>query len=582
MQKIKGISASPGIAIGPAFTVKPDNVAIEKAKIPAAGIKWEMHRYNAAVERTLEDLNRGEAKVKELFGENYARLMDAHKLILKDPLLTDNVFKKIEKEHLCAEAALYGAVREINENFENIGDEFFRERKFDVADVAKRLFENLTDKKHNKFDSIKGSAIVIAHNLFPSDTLNLNSKKILGFATDIGGKTSHTALLAQSMQMPAVVGLSNAAQQIKDGEMLILDGTEGVLIINPDEQTLAFYKQQRGEFAKTERSLKDISQLPNITKDGHKVALYVNYDPRGGNIKEWDSFNSEGLGLLRTEFIYMDRAEPPSEEEQFAIYKKAARRFEPRPITIRLADLGGDKISDLGIARSEEEDNPFMGCRGIRLFLKYPELMRAQMRAVIRTAADAKSLVNLMLPMISSVEEIRAVKKIFKEVASQLSDAGIEPASPVNIGVMIEVPSAALTIDGILPEVDFISIGTNDLIQYLLAVDRVNQEVASLYEPYHPAVLRTINLITQAARQKGKPVSICGEMASDPEMIPFLIGIGVDILSVTPRMFLRIKHTLRNLYFKDCANLAQAAILMTSSEEIKKLKETYASNEENS
>ncbi|MDR0645960.1 MAG: phosphoenolpyruvate--protein phosphotransferase, partial [Elusimicrobiota bacterium] len=463
----------------------------------------------------------------------------------------------------------------------NIEDEFFRERKFDVADVAKRLFENLTDKKHNKFESIKEASIVIAHNLFPSDTINLNSKKVLGFATDIGGKTSHTALLAQSMQMPAVVGLSSAAEQINDGDMIILDGIEGAIIINPDEETLEIYKKLRGEFAKTERSLKDISRLPNTTKDGHKVSLYVNYDPRS-DVKEWNYFQSEGLGLLRTEFIYMDRIEPPSEDEQFAIYKKVAQRFAPRPITIRLADLGGDKISDLGIARCEEEDNPFMGCRGIRLFLKYPELMRAQMRAIIKTAAITESRVNLMLPMISSVEEIKTAKKIFKEVLAQLSASGIEPARPVNIGVMIEVPSAALTMDGILPEVDFVSIGTNDLIQYLLAVDRVNQEVAALYEPYHPAVLRTINFITQSSRQKGKPVSICGEMASDPEMIPFLIGIGVDILSVTPRMFLRIKNALINLDFKDCSDLARAAILLTSSEEIKKLKENHKTDETDS
>ena len=578
MQVIKGIAASPGIAIGPAYVVKPDNLAVDKTKIPAQAVAAQIRRYNNAVARTLDDLDKGEMKVRELFGDNYARLMEAHKLILKDPLITTGVTKRIETEQITAEAALYAAVQEIHASFENIKDDFFRERKFDIADVAKRIFENLTERKQNKFAGIQGPSVVIAHNLYPSDTLNLKSNKVLGFATDIGGKTSHTAILAQSMQMPAVVGLSAAAAAVKSGDTVVLDGQSGLLIINPDEETLETYKKQQGEFAKTEQSLKDISSLPNITKDGHKVSLYINYDPRR-DIKEWDTFNSEGMGLLRTEFIYMDRLDPPSEDEQFTVYKKAAQRFGERPLTIRLADLGGDKADDLGLARTEHEDNPFMGCRGIRLFLKYPQLMRTQMRAIIRTAAVAQGQVNLMVPMVSNVDEVIEVKKVFQEVLTQLAEAGTQPRIPVKLGAMIEVPSAALTMDGILPEVDFISIGTNDLIQYILAVDRVNQEVAALYDPYHPAVLRTINFIMQAARKKGKPVSICGEMASDPEMVPFLVGMGVDILSVTPRMFLRIKNTLRNLNFKDCANLAQAAILLTSSKEIRKLKEFYKTDE---
>ncbi len=278
----------------------------------------------------------------------------------------------------------------------------------------------------------------------------------------------------------------------------------------------------------------------------------------------------------------MDRPEPPTEDEQFAIYKKSASRFDTRPFTIRLADLGGDKIAQLGLARHETEDNPFMGCRGIRLFLKYPTLMQTQIRAIIRTAAVSEAAVKIMIPMVSSLEEVITVKKVYKACLGELSAKGIVPKKPIQLGVMIEVPSAALTMDAILPEVDFVSIGTNDLIQYLIAVDRVNQEVADLYDPYHPAVLRTINFIIQAARKKGKPVSICGEMASDPELVPFLVGLGVDILSLSPRMFLRIKNTLRNLNFKDCSNLAQAALLMPSSTEIRKLKEFYKTDEESS
>ncbi len=396
----------------------------------------------------------------------------------------------------------------------------------------------------------------------------------MGFVTDVGGKTSHTAILAQSMQMPAVVGLSAAAEQTKQNDLIIVDGEEGKIIINPDDKTLKEYRQKQALFLQKEISLQDISALPNVTKDGYEVSLYLNYDPRQ-EVKGDVPFRSDGLGLLRTEFIYMDRYLPPSEEEQVSIYKKAALHFDLRPFTIRLADLGGDKIAQFGLSRPSEEDNPFMGCRGIRLFLKYPSLMRTQMRAIIRTASEVPARVKMMIPMVSSVEEIKTVNSVFKEVLAETAAKKIIPQHPIETGAMIEVPSAALTMDGILAEVDFVSIGTNDLIQYLIAVDRVNQEVADLYDPYHPAVLRVINFVIQAARKKGKPVSVCGEMASDPEMIPFLVGLGVDILSVSTVMFLRIKNTLRNLNFKDCSNLAQAAILLTSSSEIRKLKENF-------
>lgn len=571
---LKGIAASPGIAIGPAYVVAPDAVMTEGRPVEPADVQVELRRYSAAIDKTYEEFTKTESKVKELFGNDYAKLLQAHKAILKDPILNQNVKKKIEKEKLNAEYALYVCVQEAMRHFDSIKNDFFRERKFDVADVAKSLFENLTQKKQNKFSGIKQPSVVIAHNLFPSDTLRLSSKNVLGFVTDVGGKTSHTAILAQSMQMPAVVGLSAAAEQTKQNDLIIVDGEEGKIIINPDDKTLKEYRQKQALFLQKEISLQDISALPNVTKDGYEVSLYLNYDPRQ-EVKGDVPFRSDGLGLLRTEFIYMDRYLPPSEEEQVSIYKKAALHFDLRPFTIRLADLGGDKIAQFGLSRPSEEDNPFMGCRGIRLFLKYPSLMRTQMRAIIRTASEVPARVKMMIPMVSSVEEIKTVNSVFKEVLAETAAKKIIPQHPIETGAMIEVPSAALTMDGILAEVDFVSIGTNDLIQYLIAVDRVNQEVADLYDPYHPAVLRVINFVIQAARKKGKPVSVCGEMASDPEMIPFLVGLGVDILSVSTVMFLRIKNTLRNLNFKDCSNLAQAAILLTSSSEIRKLKENF-------
>ncbi len=575
MITLKGIPASPGIAIGPAYIVSSEGTNLEKKKIPSTNVEWEIRRYQEALRLTYDDLTKTQSNAQELFGKNFAKLMAAHKLILQDPLLVQGVIEKIKKEQINAEYALYLVVKEVNTTDEKIKDEFFRERKFDIADVAKRLYDHLTNKQQNTFASIKEPSVVIAHNLFPSDTIHLKRKSVLGFATDIGGKTSHTALLAQTMQMPAVVGLSQATTQIKNGDLIIIDGQEGILIVNPTTELVALYTKRRNQIEKEEKSLKNISDLPNETLDGHKVNLYVNYDPRR-DFKELDTFRSDGLGLLRTEFLYMDRPLPPTLEEQVNIYKKAALRFDTRPFTIRLADLGGDKIAQFKLAHHEQESNPFMGCRGIRLFLKYPTLMKTQIQAIIKTASLVPAKVKIMAPMISCAEEVVEVKKVFEQTLKEMQADNICPQNKIDFGIMVEVPSIALTLDSVINKIDFASIGTNDLIQYLIAVDRGNQEVADLYDPYHPAVLRMINSIIQTCRKKKVEVSVCGEMASDPELIPFLVGLGIDSLSISTRMFLRIKNTLRNLNFEDCSNLAQAAILMGSSDEIRKLNEKHS------
>lgn len=575
MITLKGIPASPGIAIGPAYIVSSEGANFEKKKIPPTNVEWEVRRYQEALRLTYDDLTKTQSNAKELFGKNFAKLMAAHKLILQDPLLVQGVIDKIRKEHINAEYALFLVGQEVNTTFEQIKDEFFRERKFDIADVAKRLYDHLTNKQQNTFASIKEPSVVIAHNLFPSDTIHLKRKSVLGFATDIGGKTSHTALLAQNMQMPAVVGLSQATAQIKNGDLIIIDGQEGLLIINPTTELIDLYTKRKNLIEKEEKSLKNISDLPNETLDGHKVNLYVNYDPRR-DFKELDNFKSQGLGLLRTEFLYMDKPVPPTLEEQVAVYKKAALRFDTRPFTIRLADLGGDKIAQFSLAYHEEEANPFMGCRGIRLFLKYPALMKTQIQAIIKTASLVPAKVKIMAPMVSCSQEVIEVKKVFEQTLQEMQAQNICPQNKIDFGIMVEVPSMALTLDSVINKIDFASIGTNDLIQYLIAVDRGNQEVADLYDPYHPAVLRMINHIIQACHKKKVEVSVCGEMASDPELVPFLVGLGIDSLSISTRMFLRIKNTLRNLNFEDCSNLAQAAILMGSSDEIRKLNEKHS------
>ena len=570
MLVLKGIAASPGVAIGPAILLPGENFALSRQYIAQNEIPAEAQKFQTAVQHTLAELDACEQKVLGTLGNEYANLMSTHKLILQDPAFQSAIVHKIQKEQLSAQAAILFTLQELAASFNKIEDPFFKERRNDLFDVGKRLANNLTGSKDNFLASIQRPSLLVAHNLYPSDTINLQENQILGFCTDVGGKTSHTALLAQSLNLPAVVGLSSASKEVHAGDTLIIDGENGLLVINPDRYTLSNYRKIQRDIKKTEALLKTINHLPVVTQDGHPVKLLVNFDPRTDN-KANKHLITDGLGLLRTEFIFMGTPVPPSEDEQYHVYLATAKRFDMRPVTIRLADLGADKKPDFPLDEFDQDENPFMGCRGIRLLLKNPELLRTQLRAIVRTACEVPAQLAILIPMISSVEEVRHVRKAFNETLAQFAGEGKHPVNKIALGAMIEVPSAAIALDGMIGELDFISIGTNDLIQYLIAVDRVNQEVAHLYDPCHPAVARTLNLIIQTAHKRGKKVSICGEIASDTKMLPLLLGLNVDALSVTPRMFLRVKNNIRQSDFEHCSDLAQAALLMGSSDEIRKL-----------
>lgn len=570
MLVLKGIAASPGVAIGPAVLLPGDNFAVSRQYIEPAEVKTELQKMLHAMQKTLDELDSCEKKVLSTLGAEYANLMSTHKLILQDPALKDSVAKKIRTEHLSAQAALFLTLQELASAFDKIEDPFFKERRNDIFDVGKRLVNNLEGGKREFLASINKPSLLVAHNLYPSDTINLQENQVIGFCTDVGGKTSHTALLAQSLNLPAVVGLSTASKDVKNGDTLIIDGENGLLVINPDRYTLANYRKIQREIKKTDALLKTINHLPVITQDGRGVKLYVNYDPRTDN-KENKRLITDGLGLLRTEFLYMNTPTPPTEDDQYRMYLAVLKRFDMPPTAIRLADLGADKMPDFPLDEFDKDANPFMGCRGIRLFLKNPELLYTQLRAIVRTACEVPAQVKIMIPMVSTVEEVRHVRKAFNEVLKELESKGKKPLNRVALGAMIEVPAAAIALDGMIGELDFISIGTNDLIQYLIAVDRVNQEVAHMYDPCHPAVARTINQIIQTAHKRNKRVCICGEIAADSRMLPVLLGLGVDALSVTPRMYLRVKNNIRNLNFENCSDLAQAALLMGSSAEIRQL-----------
>ena len=579
MLVLKGIPASPGIAIGKAVLLPGQTLTVSKHYIALEAVEGELRKLERALAKTLQELDESAVKVRETLGAEYASLMATHKLILQDPALKGAVVKKIQTDFLTAHSAISLTIQELAANFDKIEDPFFKERRNDIYDAGKRLLANLEGNKKDFLASIKKPSLLVADDLFPSDTIALPENQILGFCTDIGGKTSHTALLAQSLNIPAVVGLSTASKDVANGDTLIIDGENGLLVINPDRYTLANYRQIKRELKKTESLLKTINHLPVITQDGRRVHLYVNYDPRTDN-KYNKTLITDGLGLLRTEFLFMNTPVPPSEEAQYKIYLAVAKRFDMRPATIRLADLGADKMPDFPLDELDDDDNPFMGCRGVRLLLKNPDILRTQLRAIVRTACEVPAQVKVMIPMVSSVEEVRHVRRAFDEVLADFAKEGKKPLNKIALGAMIEVPAAAIALDGMINELDFISIGTNDLIQYLVAVDRVNPEVAHMYDPCHPAVGRTIHSIIQTAHKRNKFVSICGEIASDAKMLPLLLGWQVDGLSVTPRMYLRVKNNIRNSNFEHCCDLAQAALLMGSSAEIRALVED--NNHENS
>jgi len=565
---IKGVPASSGIAIGRAYVHEDDDLVVEKRAMAKTKLKDEVKRFRDALRMTNSDLDATEEKVLSMLGRQHAKLIEAHRLILKDPLITQEVPSRIMREEINAEYALSQTLEQANKNFEKIDDEFFRERRHDLFDVGKRLIRHLVKNTRKSLADIKEPVILVAHNLYPSDTIHLRESEVLGFCTDIGGRTSHTALLAQSMEIPAVVGLSDVTRQIKNGDVVIIDGDRGLVVINPGTDALDKYQKLKRKEKQDEKNFERVRDLPSVTRDGRKVSVMLNLDPRE-DVKPHVQLKPDGVGLIRTESIYMNRAVTPSEDEHFEIYKGLAAAFDGKSVTIRLADIGGDKLAALGIGDMDTEANPFMGLRGIRLFLKHTDLLKIQLRAVLRSAQSKN--VKVMIPMITNIDEVKQVRVIIDEIYDEFIKSGNPLIVRPQLGIMVEVPSAAITIDGILGIIDFVSIGTNDLIQYLLAVDRINQHVAEMYDSYSPAVIRIINLVVQSAHKKGKDVSVCGEMASDAITAALLVGLGVDTLSVPPRRYYKIKHMVRGLSFAKCSNLAQQALVMSSGNEVREL-----------
>ncbi|MBI3292677.1 MAG: phosphoenolpyruvate--protein phosphotransferase, partial [Elusimicrobia bacterium] len=448
-----------------------------------------------------------------------------------------------------------------------IKDEYYRERRHDIVDVGKKLLYHLSGTVRSTLADLHEEAVVVAHNLLPSDTFALPEQFIHGLATDIGGRTSHTAILAQSLEIPAVVGLKDLTTRVNTGDLLIIDGHEGLIIIHPDQFTVENYRRER-EIQRAEgRALEKLRDLPAQTHDGHRIHLAANIEIPD-EVRGVLHHGAEGIGLYRTEFLYLNRDTLPTEEEHYQAYRQVAQSVLPYSVVLRTVDIGGDKLAAFDVGRSADEANPFLGLRGIRLCLRYPGIFKTQLAGILRASVEGK--LKMMYPMVSSVEELRQANAILQEVKRELKTKGVPFADPLEVGVMIEVPSAALIADLLAQEADFLSLGTNDLIQYTLAVDRVNENVASLYDPLHLGVLRLVRSVIEAGHRAGKWVGMCGEMAGDPLFTPILVGLGLAEFSVPPAAVPRIKQAMRAVTHAEAKALAQEVLAMTEHEAVMK------------
>ncbi len=533
----KGVMASEGYAIGTAFIINTNEFQINEEEI--VNTTTEKAKLTAAIEKAREQLTQLCEKAKSEMSENEAAILSCQLQFLDDPEFTGAAMKDIEANLISATKAVCKIMGIYTEIFSNLEDEYLRERVADIQDIGMRLLKILAGKANNCFSNMPENAVIVAHDLTPSDTVQIDKSRVAAFATDIGGPTSHSTIMARTLEIPSVVGLADITTSAKSGDTIIVDGSEGVVFVNPDETLQALYQKKKVEFEASKKQLKALIHIPTITKAGKHIILAANIG-KPDDVSKVIAVGADGIGLFRTEFLFMDRKELPTEEEQFQAYKQVAQAMEGKPVVIRTLDIGGDK--KLPYLPLPEEMNPFLGLRAIRLCLKRKDLFMVQLRALLRAAVHGN--IQIMFPMISSLEEFIKTKEIVYECMAALEAGGKSYNKKVALGMMIEIPSAALIAEKLAKEVDFFSIGTNDLIQYTLAVDRMNENVSYLYNPMHPAILHLIQITIAAAHKEGKWCGMCGEMAANINFIPTLLEYGLDEFSMSASSLLSAKKAI--------------------------------------
>ncbi|MBV7298499.1 phosphoenolpyruvate-protein phosphotransferase PtsI [Enterovibrio paralichthyis] len=560
---ISGILASPGIAFGKALLLQEDEIVINKNPVPADQLDAQIARLYDAREKSKQQLEVIKEKARITFGEEKEAIFEGHIMLLEDEELEEEIIAFIKDNNASTEYAIHSVIEEQAVTLESLDDEYLKERATDIRDIGSRFIKNALGINIVSLSSINEEVILVANDLTPSETAQINLDYVLGFITDIGGRTSHTSIMARSLELPAIVGTNDITKRVHNGDMLVLDAINNKIVINPSEDELNKFKAIRDEFIAEKEELAKLKDLPAITLDGHQVEVCGNI----GTVKDCDGVNrngGEGVGLYRTEFLFMDRDALPTEEEQYKAYKEVAEAMEGNAVIIRTMDIGGDK--DLPYMDLPKEMNPFLGWRAVRISLDRREILRDQLRAILRASAHGK--LRVMFPMIISVEEIRELKKAIEEYKAELRAEGLAFDENIEIGVMVETPAAAAIAHHLAKEVEFFSIGTNDLTQYTLAVDRGNELISHLYNPLSPAVLTVIKQVIDASHKEGKWTGMCGELAGDERATLLLMGMGLDEFSMSAISIPRVKKIIRNANFADVKAMAEEALAMPTAEEI--------------
>jgi phosphotransferase system enzyme I (PtsI) len=562
---LRGVGASPGISISKVFMLEGEAVKINRFTIKSSDVDGEIEKFQKAISKAKSELKTLQTKVAQRIGHDSAKIFDVHQLILEDSMVIEETIRSISREHKSADNAFYDTMEKFQNTLDESAVEYFQSRISDLKDVKRRVIRHIQGDRTDYLSKLAGSAIIVARDLTPSDTVMLDRHKVQGFATDLGGRTSHVAIMSRSMNVPAVVGLRCISTVAREGDRIIVDGNEGKVLLQPDEKTLDLYRNLQEKYYASERRLADLRDLPCVTMDGKEIELSANLE-FSDEVDSAISHGANGVGLYRTDYIFIARSELPNEDVQLQEYRKIVTSMAPASVIIRTMDLGGDKLPHAMLIPPEE--NPFLGWRAIRISLDRREIFREQLRAILRVSAEGN--VKILFPMISGLDEVLECKEELEKAKEELRKEKKPFDENIEIGVMIEVPSAALLADRIAREVDFLSIGTNDLVQYLLAVDRGNERIAYLYKHLHPAVLRMLKHIINSGHQEGVWVGMCGEMAGDPLSTLILLGLDLDEFSVSALSVPEIKRIIRSVTHDEASRIAEKVLEFEKASEVER------------